>query len=387
MRNNYKKIGMSLIIIGFLITGVQTSGAISQHLTQQPTTTTGWLYVGGGGPGNYSTIQSAINAASNGDTIYVYAGTYPENIVVDKSVILIGEDRNITTISGNSLNTTMKITAESVILQGFTIANDGSQDGVYTATSYHIFTNNVFTMTSRAIHLYYSSQNTITGNLFYGNTVSGVFMEVGQNNTISGNEFYNITVEAIYLTGCGATHIDRNAIHHNGEGIHALEATGIVIRNNTIAFNGYGIRFTGFFTVHSNFNTISHNAITNNSVCGIHIEHSQFNHIEFNEIKRNGVGIEFVYTGLNVVSQNEIMFSTNNEITLTLSLGDTIQQNNINNTQQSLVLLQVKLGFSNAVNNWWGSQQWPQRRIRPIFGWVIVMPWKMSPFTLNVGPE
>ncbi|MEW6104647.1 MAG: hypothetical protein AB1630_12690 [bacterium] len=37
----------------------------------------GWtanLYV----PSQYSTIQSAINAASNGDTIYVSPGTYQE---------------------------------------------------------------------------------------------------------------------------------------------------------------------------------------------------------------------------------------------------------------------------------------------------------------------
>ena len=38
------------------------------------------LYVGGSGPGNYTKIQDAINNAIDGDTIYVYSGTYNGNI-------------------------------------------------------------------------------------------------------------------------------------------------------------------------------------------------------------------------------------------------------------------------------------------------------------------
>ena len=34
------------------------------------------LYVGGSGPGNYSEIQDAIDNASDGDTVYIYEGTY-----------------------------------------------------------------------------------------------------------------------------------------------------------------------------------------------------------------------------------------------------------------------------------------------------------------------
>ena len=37
-------------------------------------------------PGDHSTIQEAIDAASDGDTIMVAAGLYKENVVVDKSL-------------------------------------------------------------------------------------------------------------------------------------------------------------------------------------------------------------------------------------------------------------------------------------------------------------
>jgi len=46
-------------------------------------------------PTAYTTIQAAINAASNGNTIKVCPGTYAENLIVDKSLIIIGPNATI----------------------------------------------------------------------------------------------------------------------------------------------------------------------------------------------------------------------------------------------------------------------------------------------------
>ena len=61
------------------------------------------LYVGGSGAGNYTTIQSAIDDANSGDTVFVYSGIYFENVIVNKTISLTGEDRNSTIIDGLSL--------------------------------------------------------------------------------------------------------------------------------------------------------------------------------------------------------------------------------------------------------------------------------------------
>jgi len=49
-------------------------------------------------PRDYPTIQQAINHAKDGDTIKVLAGVYRENIIVNKSISIIGDGANITII-------------------------------------------------------------------------------------------------------------------------------------------------------------------------------------------------------------------------------------------------------------------------------------------------
>jgi len=65
---------------------------------------TEFLYVGGSRPNNYTKIQDAIDDAEDGYTVYIYAGTYYENVVVNKTIDLIGENTDTTIIDGGGNN-------------------------------------------------------------------------------------------------------------------------------------------------------------------------------------------------------------------------------------------------------------------------------------------
>ena len=104
------------IIIGIILLFVGASVVPSTGMEEKSTIGRAIFYVGGSGPGNYTTIQAAINDANSGDTVFVYNGTYHENVVITKNnIILKGEDKNNTIIDasgggiGLAINTCLNV--------------------------------------------------------------------------------------------------------------------------------------------------------------------------------------------------------------------------------------------------------------------------------------
>jgi hypothetical protein len=84
-----------------LITLLSTlSGCIQDNKNQQLPIDKNAIYVGSTNA-NYTSIQQAINAANNNATIYVRSGVYNELIDMNKTITLIGEDKNTTILNFN----------------------------------------------------------------------------------------------------------------------------------------------------------------------------------------------------------------------------------------------------------------------------------------------
>ena len=92
-------------------------------------------------PSQYSSIQAAIDASTDGDTVSVAAGTYVENISYSgKSISIIGEDRETTIIDGDSSGIVVSFISgedSSAVLRGFTITNGFNSvgAGIYVESS------------------------------------------------------------------------------------------------------------------------------------------------------------------------------------------------------------------------------------------------------------
>ncbi|MDI6781162.1 MAG: choice-of-anchor Q domain-containing protein [bacterium] len=86
---------------------------------------------------DYLTIQGAINAASNGDTVLVDSGTYKENITFSGKAITVKSVNGTTStiIDGNSLDSVVTFSVaetKDAVLEGFTITNGrASGGGIY----------------------------------------------------------------------------------------------------------------------------------------------------------------------------------------------------------------------------------------------------------------
>ncbi|HVQ01602.1 MAG TPA: NosD domain-containing protein [Candidatus Thermoplasmatota archaeon] len=158
-----------------------------------------WWYVGGSGPGNYTRIQEAVNASTDGDTVFVYNGTYYEHVTMNKMIHLLGQHIQGTVIDGGGTGIVVWIGANATI-SGFTIQHSGNQfedAGILSynrpnvATNFHAY-GNLIRGNSIGVYLFDSDDDTITGNIIRDNEV-GISLYYVNRASITGNNFIDNT--------------------------------------------------------------------------------------------------------------------------------------------------------------------------------------------------
>ena len=82
-------------------------------------------------PGDYSTIQAAINAAIDGDTINVRSGTYNENLLINKSIKLIGEFPTSIIVDGGGNGNAITVSGNCDVLIQRIVAKSKDKYGIY----------------------------------------------------------------------------------------------------------------------------------------------------------------------------------------------------------------------------------------------------------------
>jgi parallel beta-helix repeat protein len=241
------------------------------------------LYVGGIGPNNYTKIQDAIDDSSNGDTVFVfdYSSPYYENVVVNKSIELLGEDKNTTVIDSSGSGYAVDISTDNVILSGFTIKNATMGINLVHCNNFTL-SNNIITSNSYGIRSAYCSDNTVSKNIVTNNKNDAIDLQDLDNSTISGNIVLNNGGDGISIFSRSYNNlIYDNIVAGKGNGISLSEAFNNIISSNTIiknSHNGIDLQF-------SSWNTISKNSIEDNDYYGIYVrlssENNTFYHNNF----------------------------------------------------------------------------------------------------------
>jgi parallel beta-helix repeat protein len=232
------------IILLFVATGIIPSVAQKIDKPPQPVSGGHWLYVGGSGPGNYTSIQSAIDNSSNGDSVFVFDDTSPyyENICINKEIKVIGEDKNSTTIDGRKVHPVIRITANNSSIEQFTLRNTSfkwpeaidigsSHDilvrnniikdcylGIDCAGSFCEISYNLLQVIENGIISKSTSNLFIHHNVFQGASTRG--LNLFSYNCIIANNVFNDSRKAIDFWACFRNKIYDNTFLNNIEGIH-----------------------------------------------------------------------------------------------------------------------------------------------------------------------
>ena len=200
-------------------------------------------------PDDYEFIQAAVNAAADGDVVYVKAGSYPENVEVWKPISLVGEDIDGTRITGSPVEKALwplTIACSGVSVTGFSLVD--SWVGIYVAGAHDcVISGNKILNNHYGIMLTSASGNTITENVIESVKSGAIGIEVRDTSTFphaAAITLQNNSIVDNTITHCSGTAIAFGLTKNNLVAGNTISNCGVALSlgwttNNTIYHNNF----------------------------------------------------------------------------------------------------------------------------------------------------
>ena len=360
------------------------------------------LYVGGSDPGNYSKIQDAIDNASDGDTVFVYEGIYYENIVINRSINLIGENAKTTIIDGMEKGNVIYVCGNRVCVSNFTIQHGGGAwpgAGIFIYSSDNVISNNIIRNNGKGIILVdlVSKRNKVYKNTVVSNAETGIDIFNAEKNIIKENNVLHNGGDGIEIADAGSNTIEKNVL---ADTIYLGRAYGNIVKDNS--FSEGGIRIWHSFGNKLLNNTIKGEPIVyledkrdleidegaqvilvrcegitiknlniSNTCCAIHLSFCNGCTVEENVLENNSFGIEMYSCKRNLLKRNTLK---NNECGILLEMHSNMNKIFDNNFVENNVHAIFSISFHNLwLRNYWDN--WKLPLPKPVFGFIYGFPW------------
>jgi nitrous oxidase accessory protein NosD len=205
----------------------------------------------------FASIQSAVDAASPDDTISVLAGTYIENVVVNKPLSLTGADAATTilkpaasspnpctgaSLCGGAASNIILVQADNVTISGFTLDGDNPDlaSGIDRGGADLDARNGIITNHDAGIFDGLSVSNVTVKNIY----LRGLYASSGGTFDFTSNTVTNVRGDgfsiAIFNSG-GTGTITGNTVSEANDGIASNHSLGVSFSNNIISHAGSGV--------------------------------------------------------------------------------------------------------------------------------------------------
>lgn len=264
---------------------------------------------------DYVTIQEAINAANDTDTILVYPGMYVENVIVNRSVSIVsqsGDPNNTVVLAADDFENAFNVTKGDVSIMGFNITGVrvGPSCGVYVGSVENVkIVNNHLIDNPTGVRLNASNACNITSNLAISNGFDGILLYKSGNNTI----LHNVVSESsngIYLaSSCNNNTLINNTVLNSKFGIWISSSDHNILTGNNASFNQ-----DGFYIGGSDNNILSNNTALSNTDKGVLFEGGRNNTLAESFVADNLEGIYLRSSKNSTVYDNNASYNKNTGI-------------------------------------------------------------------------
>lgn len=266
-------------------------------------------------------IQTAVSAASPGDTILVRPGVYNESVAIPVGkdrLRIVGAGAGKTIVDGTGLGAVDGFRIDEsnfVTITGFTVRNFGS-DGIFVDTSDNVIRNNEATQNGEDGIRIDGNRNLVLNNKATQNGSDGIEVVVGTRNYVIGNVTNRNTGSGIYCAG-GTDRtaiLDNEACENGAEGIGVRSDISWIVGNRTADNGTDGIDVDVADDVFVYGNTSKDNALDGLEVTGVGILA-----VKNNLIKNGGSGIDIAANDQNgedselrqsLIYANEMSYNT-----------------------------------------------------------------------------
>ncbi|PXF57625.1 MAG: hypothetical protein C4B59_14820 [Candidatus Methanogaster sp.] len=382
-----KIVTTTVLILALITISTTTAAALSCSDGDICVNQSGWWRDGGAFNTSGVPIRVAVNSATAGETIYVWNGSYTENVDIATShLTLRGEGADVVTVTAKDQGDhVFDVTANYVNISGFTAAGAtvSGNAGVRLGSRQHcIISENNCSGNHFGIWLSASSDNNmLTSNNCLDNNKDGIYLPSSSNNTLASNTAnsngdYGIRIDA----SSNNTLLGNNASLNGNHGIYLEDSSNSTLASNTANSNdNYGI-----YLYLSTNNTLAGNTVSNNSD-GIYLTFSSNNTLLGNNASNNYRGI-CLWSSSNNNTLEENTANSNNEYGIRLDNAD---NNNIscnwvhNNTNAGFYLMSESTdntiernniiangNYSNVSGGWeWQFRNWQSANVSTAGNW------------------
>ncbi|WP_164931561.1 right-handed parallel beta-helix repeat-containing protein [Longirhabdus pacifica] len=312
-----------------------------------------------------SKLQNIIEKSVAGDSIVFPKGTYYGTIKVNKPLSISAAE---TTLTYDADATLLIIEGENVTIDGLNINSTHPHYKHRVLEMYgnnHQLTNVNIETKSTGIHLFGSSDNTLSNLTIIGTTpevqngmiqrrgngielyddsndnhiiqnhvdnmYDAIYLENVDRNVIEENIVFNSRY-AYHLMYTNDTQIINNESYRNVTGTMIMQVRNTIVKNNVLAEQNQNVHSQGILLFDAYDTTIENNTVEGNRI-GIIVERAQRNLIQHNFISKNFVGVQWKDSTENTFTGNTLQAN----VVQAQAISDTDSNNNQSAEQSNII--------------------------------------------------